>query len=156
MLLNELRAPKGATHKKKRLGRGESSGLGKTSGRGNKGQKARAGGFHKTGFEGGQMPLQRRIPKRGFFAFTRKNFGIVNVADLAGFKANTEIDEATLRQAGLIKGQFDGIKILGDGDLTVALTVKAHLFTATAKTKIEKAGGKAVILEIPAREKASA
>lgn len=146
MELNELRAPKGATKRKKRLGRGESSGRGKTSGRGNKGQKARAGGYHKVGFEGGQMPLHRRLPKRGFFSFTRKEFAVVNLSDLAQFAANETIDIARLRSAGLIKKTLDGVKVLGDGDLTVSLTVEVHAYSASAKEKIEKAGGKALII----------
>ncbi len=145
-MLNQLRPPKGATKKRKRVGRGESSGTGKTAGRGNKGQKARSGGFHKTGFEGGQMPLQRRLPKRGFTNHTRKEFAVVNVGQLAGFDANTEIDWQKLNDSGMVKRTLDGLKILGEGEIKVALTVKAHRFSETAKQKIEQAGGKAVIL----------
>ncbi len=146
MLLNELRAPKGAVSKKKRLGRGESSGLGKTSGRGNKGQKSRSGGFHKVGFEGGQMPLQRRLPKRGFTNFTRKEFAIVNVGQLAAFAANQEIDLKFLMDAGVISKSLDGLKILGDGEIKIALVVKAKKFSETARKKIEDAGGKVMQL----------
>lgn len=145
MILNELRPPKGATQKKKRLGRGESSGLGKTSGKGHKGQKARAGGFHKTGFEGGQMPLQRRLPKRGFHNFNRKEYSVVNVADLVAFEANATVDFDALRAKGLIKKRLDGLKILGTGDIKIPLTVKADLFSESAKKKIEAAGGSAVL-----------
>lgn len=145
MILNEIRPPKGATQKKKRLGRGESSGLGKTSGKGHKGQKARAGGFHKTGFEGGQMPLQRRIPKRGFYNFTRKEFATVNVGDLAVFAANTTVDFAVLKEKGLVKKSLDGLKILGNGELTVSLTIKADKVSESAKKKIESAGGSVVL-----------
>lgn len=143
MLLNELRPPKGAVKKKKRRGRGESSGLGKTSGRGHKGQKARAGGFHKTGFEGGQMPLQRRLPKRGFVPLTHREYAVVNIGDLSVFPANTEVDEKLLREKGFVRKTGLGIKILGDGDLSVPLVVKADRFSGTAKSKIEKAGGRA-------------
>src|SRR3989338_4876011 len=105
MLLNELRPPKGAVKNRKRLGRGESSGHGKTSGRGNKGQKARAGGYHKTGFEGGQMPLHRRLPKRGFFSFTRVELSIVNVGDLDLFSANETVNAVNLKEKGLVSGK---------------------------------------------------
>ncbi len=145
MILNELRPPKGATHKKKRLGRGESSGLGKTSGKGHKGQKARAGGYHKVGFEGGQMPLQRRLPKRGFYNFNRKEYCVVNVADLVAFEANATVDYDALKSKGLIKKRLDGLKILGNGDIKIPLTVKADLFSESAKKKIEAAGCSAVL-----------
>lgn len=145
MLLNELSPPKGANHRRKRLGRGESSGRGKTSGRGHKGQKARAGGFHKKGFEGGQMPLQRRLPKRGFHSLNRCEYAVVNVGVLAGFQANSEVDERVLREQGFVKKIKDGLKILGDGEISVPLVVKADKFSKSAKEKIEKAGGKAVL-----------
>lgn len=151
MKLNELRAPKGATKNKKRRGRGESSGLGKTSGRGHKGQKARAGGFHKVGFEGGQMPLARRIPKRGFFSLFRTEYAVVNVGDLSKFKANDVVDAAGLKTAGLVGSLHDGLKILGNGEITVPLTVKAARFSASAKQKIEKAGGQAIVMSIADR-----
>lgn len=146
MLLNELRAPAGATKNKKRRGRGESSGLGKTSGRGNKGQKARAGGFHKVGFEGGQMPLARRIPKRGFFSLFRTEYAVVNVGDLSSFKANDMVDAVGLKKIGLIGSLRDGVKILGNGEITIPLTVKAAKFSQSARAKIEKAGGQALVL----------
>lgn len=146
MILNELRPPKGATQKKKRLGRGESSGLGKTSGKGNKGQKARAGGFHKTGFEGGQMPLQRRLPKRGFFNFNRKDYATINVSELAVFEANAVVDFDLLKSKGLVKKRFDGLKVLGDGEIKIPLTIKAHLFSESAKKKIEAVGGSIVLV----------
>ncbi|OGQ06747.1 MAG: 50S ribosomal protein L15 [Deltaproteobacteria bacterium RIFCSPLOWO2_12_FULL_40_28] len=147
MLLNELRPPKGAVKNRKRLGRGESSGHGKTSGRGNKGQKARSGGFHKRGFEGGQMPLQRRLPKRGFVSLSKKIFAIVNIAALAKFPANTQIDFDFLKKNGLVKKLGSGLKILGDGEIKHALVIKAACFSGVAKAKIEKAGGQAVTVQ---------
>lgn len=146
-LLNQLRPPKGAVKKKKRLGRGESSGLGKTSGKGNKGQKARAGGYHKVGFEGGQMPLHRRIPKRGFTPPDQLEISVVNLRDLAGFAANAEVTPQILLDAGIVRKVADGLKVLGDGEIKNAIIVKAHAFSATAKAKIEKAGGQAIVLE---------
>ncbi len=146
MILNTLRAPIGSRKAKKRLGRGESSGLGKTSGRGNKGQKARSGGYHKVGFEGGQMPLVRRLPKRGFTNIFRTEFAVVNVADLAGLTGVTEVDVKVLREQGLVKKAGQKVKVLGDGELKNALTVKASKFSKTAQEKIEKAGGKAVVI----------
>ncbi len=146
MLLNELRPPRGATKKKKRLGRGESSGLGKTAGKGHKGQKARAGGYHRRGFEGGQMPLHRRLPKRGFHNIFRKEYAVVNLCDLAAFPSNETIDWDLLVAKGIVRKKGDGLKVLGTGDLKNPITVKAHLFSATAKSKIEKAGGQALLL----------
>lgn len=146
-LLNQLRAPKGATKNKKRLGRGESSGVGKTSGRGHKGQKARSGGYHKVGFEGGQMPLARRLPKRGFTNNFATVYAIVNLKDLNRLPSDiNEIDADVLKNNGLIKKKLDGLKILGNGEIERALTIKAHKFSKTALEKIEKAGGKAVAL----------
>lgn len=146
MLFNELRAPKGATKNKKRLGRGESSGLGKTSGKGHKGQKARSGGYHKVGFEGGQMPLARRLPKRGFRNIFKKSFATLNVEDLNRLPEDIkEIDVETLIKLKFVKKELDGLKILGNGELKRALSVKARKFTKTAQEKIEKAGGKAVV-----------
>jgi len=142
MNLNTLKPNHGAKHRVKRLGCGESSGHGKTSGKGHKGQKARSGGSIRLGFEGGQMPLIRRIPKRGF---NNKNFktvyAVVNLADLNNFDAGTEIGEQQLRDAGLIRGDFDGIKILGTGELTKKLSISATKASASAREKIEKAGG---------------
>ncbi|MDO8519977.1 MAG: 50S ribosomal protein L15 [Deltaproteobacteria bacterium] len=140
MLLNELRPPKGAVKKKKRLGRGESSGLGKTSGRGHKGQKARAGGFHKRGFEGGQMPLQRRLPKVGFFPFNRVEYAVINVGRLSELPANSVVDAKLLREKGMVK-KIGAIKVLGDGEITVPLKVTAARFSGQARLKIEQAGG---------------
>ncbi len=124
-----------------RVGRGRASGKGKTSGRGHKGLYARSGSSHKPLFEGGQMPMSRRIPKRGFKNYARKVLAPVNLAALDRFDDGAEITEAVLREAGLIKGRFDGVKILGSGDLTKKLSVKAGAFSATAKEKIEAAGG---------------
>ncbi len=143
--LNNIKAPEGATHKKKRVGRGPGSGLGKTSGRGNKGQKSRSGYSRKRGFEGGQMPLHRRLPKRGFTNIFKKIWAEVNVADLDRFDA--EVTPEVLVGAGLVrKSKQRGIVIMGEGEVTKALTIKAHRFTATAKQKIEAAGGKAEII----------
>jgi large subunit ribosomal protein L15 len=143
--LNNLKAPEGATHKKKRVGRGPGSGLGKTSGRGNKGQKSRSGYSGMRGFEGGQMPLHRRLPKRGFTNIFKKVWAEVNVADLEAFDA--EVTPETLVAAGLVRRSKQGaIAILGQGELKKALTVKAHRFTAGAKQKIESAGGKVEVV----------
>jgi large subunit ribosomal protein L15 len=141
--LNQLKAPKGSTSSKKRVGRGQGSGLGKTAGRGGKGQKARTGNMHFNGFEGGQMPLQRRMPKFGFRNFFRKEYAIVNVGDLdAHFEAGAVIDAAALEAKGLIKKLLSGVKVLGAGELKKALTLKVHKVSETAKQAIEKAGGK--------------
>jgi large subunit ribosomal protein L15 len=145
-ILSRLRAPIGAVKPKRRKGRGLGSGLGKTAGKGMKGQKARHPiGFGKLGFEGGQTPLYRRLPKRGFKNPFTKVIFTVNVADLNRFDAGTVVDEVILRQAGLIKRACDGIKILGEGEIDRALTVKAAAFSASAKEKIEKAGGTAEV-----------
>mgnify|MGYP003974067337 CR=1 FL=1 len=146
MLLNKLRAPRGATKNKKRVGRGESSGLGKTSGKGHKGQKARSGGYHKVGFEGGQMPLVRRIPKRGFTNIFKKRYATVNLSDLSKLTDVTEVDVTFLKEKRIIRKTLDGLKILGNGELKTALTIKAKAFSKTAKDKIEKAGGKAIVI----------
>ena len=141
--LSQLKAPRGSTRVKKRVGRGQGSGWGKTAGRGGKGQKARTGNMHFNGFEGGQMPLQRRMPKFGFKNFFRREFAVVNVGDLeARFEAGAVIDAAALAQAGLVKAAKDGIKVLGAGELKKALTVKVNRVSASAKAAIEKAGGK--------------
>lgn len=143
MNLSNLKPRPGAKHRTKRLGCGESSGHGKTSGKGHKGQKARSGGSIRLGFEGGQMPLLRRIPKRGFNnAAFRTNYAIVNLSDLeARFEADATIDAAALRSAGLVRGHFDGIKVLANGELTKRVNVTADKVSAAAKEKIEKAGG---------------
>lgn len=145
MILNELKPPKGAVKNKKRLGRGESSGLGKTSGKGHKGQKARAGGYHKVGFEGGQMPLARRLPKRGFHNVFRKEFAVVNLSDLNALDASiAEVNFDVLKSQGLVKKEYSGLKVLGHGDLKRALTITAKKFSQSTKDKIAAAGGKAV------------
>ena len=141
MELSKLKPKKGSTHAKKRVGRGPGSGHGKTAGRGEKGQKSRSGYTSKLGFEGGQMPLQRRLPKRGFTNIFKKNHAVVNVSDLERFENGATVDEAALRKAGLVKGQNDGIKILGDGKLSKKLTVTADKFSASARKQIEAAGG---------------
>ncbi len=146
MKLHELKPVPGSTKTAKRLGRGPGSGLGKTSGKGHKGAKARSGGGKAPGFEGGQMPLTRRIPKSGFVNIFRKEYAIVKVENLERFEAGTKVTVDMLREAGLIKQLRDGVKILGNGELTKALTVEAHKFTAQAKEKIEKAGGKAEVI----------
>jgi large subunit ribosomal protein L15 len=143
--LSNLAKPAGATRDKVRLGRGVGSGLGKTSGRGQKGQYARTRGF-KLHFEGGQTPLQRRLPKRGFINSFAKITTQVNVGDLEGFAAGTNVDESTLVRSGLVRGRYDRIKVLGSGEITKALTVSAHAFSKSAAEKIEKAGGKVVVL----------
>ena len=146
MRLHDLKPRPGATHRVKRLGCGESSGHGKTSGKGHKGQKARSGGSIRLGFEGGQMPLIRRIPKRGF---NNKNFATVyapvNVGDLNDLKV-TEIDEKALRAVGLVNGNWDGVKILANGELTKKVTVKVSAISEAAKKKIEAAGGSVEII----------
>lgn len=141
MELNNLKPKKGARHAKKRVGRGPGSGHGKTSGRGEKGQKSRSGYSGKRGFEGGQMPLHRRLPKRGFTNIFKTDYAVVNVSDLERFDSGASVDETTLRQAGLVKGSHDGVKVLGDGELSKKLTVSATKFSKSAKEIIEKAGG---------------
>ncbi|MBI2929771.1 MAG: 50S ribosomal protein L15 [Verrucomicrobia bacterium] len=142
MRLHDLKPRPGAKHRRKRLGQGESSGHGKTSGRGGKGQTARSGSSIRIGFEGGQMPLIRRIPKRGFnnARFTTRYLP-VNLEALNRFDDGARVDEAALRAAGLANGKADGIKILGDGELTRKLTVCAHAFSASARARIEALGG---------------
>jgi large subunit ribosomal protein L15 len=150
MNLHSLKAPKNSRQKKKRVGRGQGSGLGKTAGRGGKGQKARSGNMHFEGFEGGQSPLQRRLPKRGFLNPFSIEYAILNVRDLESFfDTGATVDEAALRAKGLVKGAVERIKVLGDGELKKKLTVKAHKFSAKAKELIEKAGGAAQLIEIP-------
>jgi large subunit ribosomal protein L15 len=146
--LHNLRPRPGSHHRVKRLGCGESSGHGKTSGKGAKGQKARSGGSIRLGFEGGQMPLIRRLPKRGFNnAAFRKDYAIVNVSDLSVFEAGTLVNEQLLRESNLVRGRFAGIKILGDGELKHGLKVQADKVSTTAREKIEKAGGTVTLLE---------
>lgn len=146
MDLSNLKPALGSTKTRKRLGRGAGSGLGKTAGKGHKGQKARSGGSIKAGFEGGQMPLQRRLPKRGFTSLDKKVYSLVNLRDLELFEADSVIDIEALALAGLVNKVIDGVKILGDGALTKALTVKAHKFSKSAQEKIEAAGGKVEVL----------
>jgi len=146
MKLHELTYTEGSRKKRNRVGRGTSSGNGKTSGRGQKGQGARSGGGKKPGFEGGQTPLFMRIPKRGFNNYTRKEYAIVNVESLNAFEAGTVVDFDALKAAGLVKKQLDGLKVLGNGELKVALTVKASKFSAKAKEAIEAAGGTAEVI----------
>ena len=142
MRLHNFRPRPGSRHRVKRLGCGESSGHGKTSGKGHKGQKARSGGSIRLGFEGGQMPLIRRLPKRGFNnAAFQKHYAIVNVSDLNAFEAGVVVNEQLLRESSLVRGHFAGIKILGDGELKHGLKVEADRVSATAREKIEKAGG---------------
>src|SRR5947199_6556532 len=142
MRLHNLQPRPGSRHRVKRLGCGESSGHGKTSGKGHKGQKARSGGSIRLGFEGGQMPLIRRLPKRGFNnAAFHKNYAIVNLDDLNEFKAGTVVSEQLLRESNLVRGHFAGIKILGDGDLKHALKIEVDKVSAGAREKIDKACG---------------
>ncbi|MBI5587238.1 MAG: 50S ribosomal protein L15 [Deltaproteobacteria bacterium] len=145
-MLSKLKAPAGANQKKTRRGRGEGSGLGKTSGRGGKGQTARSGGSIKPGFEGGQMPLQRRLPKRGFTNIFKIDYQIINIGDIAGaFKANEIADPASILEKGLLKRK-KLVKVLGEGDIKVPLTVKAHSFSKSAVEKIKAAGGAAEVI----------
>lgn len=146
MKLHDVSPAPGARKERKRLGRGIGSGLGKTSGKGTKGQNSRAGGGVKPGFEGGQMPLQRRLPKRGFTNKFRTTYALVNVEDLNRFDAGTEVTPELLLQTRLVRQPKDGIKILGNGELTVALTVRAHKFSQSAAEKIAAAGGKAEVI----------
>lgn len=141
MDLHSLKQTDGARHRRKRVGRGRASGVGKTCGKGHKGQMARKGNKHKLGFEGGQMPLIRRLPKRGFKNPTRRTLLPVNLGQLDRFEDGTEVTDETLRHAGLANGRYDGIKILGRGDINKKLTVKVQAFSAGAREKIEAAGG---------------
>jgi large subunit ribosomal protein L15 len=147
MDLSNLKPAIGSTKNRKRLGRGPGSGQGKTAGKGHKGQKARSGGSVKAGFEGGQMPLQRRLPKRGFTSMNKKVYALVNLRDLQeNFEAGSVIDLEALGKAGLINKILDGVKILGDGDIDKALTVKAHRFSKAAEQKITAAGGSVEVI----------
>lgn len=146
MKLHDLSPAPGSTKTARRIGRGIGSGQGKTAGKGSKGQKARSGYSHKLGFEGGQMPLQRRIPKRGFVNIFRKSYAIVNLADLNRFEDGTTVDFQLLHDSGLLKKQLDGVKILGKGDCSKKLEVRAAAFSASAKQKIEASGGKAEVI----------
>ena len=145
MKLHELAPAAGSTTAAKRLGRGVGSGLGKTSGKGHKGAKARSGGGKRPGFEGGQMPLYRRVPKKGFTNIFRTEYAEVNVGQLEVFTEGTVVNAELLKAAGIIKKTLDGVKVLGNGELTKKLTVEAAKFTESAKEKIEAVGGKAEV-----------
>ena len=146
MKLNQLTATPGSTKERKRIGRGYGAGTGKTAGKGHKGQKARAGHGQRPGFEGGQMPMQRRIPKRGFNNIFAKEIVSINVGTLNKFEDGASVDAAALIEAGILKKDCDGVKILSNGTLTKKLTVQATAFSAAAKEKIEAAGGKAEVI----------
>ena len=146
MKLHELTAVEGSTKERKRIGRGHGSGQGKTAGKGHKGQKARSGGSIRPGFEGGQMPLQRRIPKRGFNNIFAKKIVAINVSALNKFEDGAEVDAQALVNAGIVKKEYDGIKILGNGEISKKLTVKVAAYSESAKQKIEAAGGKAEVV----------
>jgi large subunit ribosomal protein L15 len=146
MKLHELKPAPGARRPRRRIGRGPGSGLGKTAGRGHKGQKSRSGYSSKRGFEGGQMPLHRRLPKRGFVNIFRRTYRTVNVERLNALEAGSVVTPAALQQAGLLRKGREAVKVLGNGELKVALTVQAHKFTKTAVVKIEAAGGKAELI----------
>lgn len=153
-ILARLTPPAGSVKTAKRLGRGVGSGLGKTCGKGMKGQKARHGGnFGKLHFQGGQTPIQRRLPKRGFNVPFPQQVAAINLADLERFDAGTTVNEAVLREARLVQGRDVRIKVLGDGELTKKLTIEAHAFSASASEKIAAAGGKAVVIESAAPAK---
>jgi len=144
--LSNLKPPRGSRHRKVRVGRGMGSKMGKTSGAGNKGQQSRRGYSRRPGFEGGQMPLHRRLPKRGFSAPFSKSFAVVNVESLNAFAAGETVTPELLAQHGILRGKSD-VKVLGDGELKVALTVKAHAFSKSASEKIAQAGGKTEVLK---------
>ncbi len=146
MNLHELSPAEGSKKGSRRIGRGHGSGWGKTAGKGHKGQKARSGGSIRPGFEGGQMPLQRRLPKRGFNNIFAKKIAAINVAALNAFEDGAEVDTNALVEKGIVKGGFDGVKILGNGTLNKKLTVKVAAFSKSAKQKIKSAGGKAEVV----------
>ncbi|MBR6516634.1 MAG: 50S ribosomal protein L15 [Bacilli bacterium] len=147
MKLNELKPVEGAKHAKKRVGRGIGSGIGKTSGRGQKGQNSRSGGGVRPGYEGGQTPLFKRLPKRGFTNIHRHEYAIVNLGDInALFEAGAVVDLEALKKVGLVKKEYEGVKILGNGELDKALTIKAVKFSKSAVEKISKAGGTVEVL----------
>ena len=147
MKLNELKYNEGSKKDIKRLGRGSSSGTGKTSGKGHKGQNARSGGGVRVGFEGGQLPLYRRLPKRGFSnTLFKKEYAVINVSDLNMFDEGTEVTPELLKEMGIIKKELSGVKVLGNGEISKKLTVRANKFSAVAKEKIETAGGKAEVM----------
>lgn len=146
MKLHELTPAPGSRHPRKRIGRGIGSGTGKTAGRGHKGQNARSGGGVRPGFEGGQNPLYRRLPKRGFTNRTHKEYAIVNIEELNSFTAGSEVTPEVLMESGIVKSPKSGIKILGNGEVTVQLTVKANKFSQSAVEKITAAGGKTEVI----------
>lgn len=146
MKLHELSPAPGSVQERKRIGRGHGSGQGKTAGKGHKGQKARAGRGIRPGFEGGQMPLSRRVPKRGFVNNFATQYAVLNVAALNAFENGAVVDVDALKAAGLVKKTFSGVKVLGNGGIEKSLTVKAAAFSDTAKSKIEAAGGKAEVI----------
>ena len=156
MNLSNIRAPKKATEKRKRVGRGMGSGMGKTSTRGHKGQRSRSGSHMMRGFEGGQMPLHRRLPKRGFTNIFRTEYTVVNLDRIAALESISEITQDDYKKLGLASSKKALIKILGSGELTSAITIHAHKFSKSAQEKIEKAGGKAVVLASPAPRAKSA
>jgi len=141
MKLNELAPEKGANRARKRLGRGVGDGTGKTAGRGSKGQKSRSGGGTRPGFEGGQMPIHRRLPKRGFTNIFRKNIAIINVRDLSAFESGSIVNAEALLMAGLVKGRVDGIKLLGKGEIEYPLAIQVNHVSKSASEKIKSAGG---------------
>ena len=145
--LSNLKPPRGSRHRKVRVGRGMGSKLGKTAGAGNKGQQSRRGYSRRAGFEGGQMPLHRRLPKRGFSSPFPKSFAVVNVESLNAFAAGDTVTPETLAGRGIVRALRDGVKILGDGELKIALTVRAHAFSKSAEEKIARAGGKVEVLK---------
>ncbi|MEE8161901.1 MAG: 50S ribosomal protein L15 [Acidobacteriota bacterium] len=147
MKLHNLSPAKGANRKRKRIGRGPGSGHGKTAGKGHKGQKSRSGYSQRPGFEGGQMPLYRRLPKRGFRNIFAKKYAIVNVQDLNRFEEGTTVTPKMFQEQGMVNKIQDGLRVLGEGNLERKLTVQAHYFTQSARQKIEKAGGKAEVLD---------
>lgn len=146
MKLNELSPAEGSRSSRKRLGRGVGSGLGKTAGRGSKGHRSRSGGGVRPGFEGGQMPIHRRLPKRGFTNIFKKRIVILNILDLKRFESGSIVDEGTLLSAGMAKGSYDAIKLLGQGDIDYPLTVKVNAASKNAVDKIEAAGGKVEVI----------
>jgi large subunit ribosomal protein L15 len=146
MKLHELSPPNGSRKSRKRVGRGVGSGKGKTAGRGTKGQNSRSGGGVRPGFEGGQMPIHRRLPKRGFTNIFKKKIAVINIHDLSTFESGSVVDEAALVRMGLVKGQRDGIKLLGNGEIKIPLTIKVNGASTGARDKIIAAGGKVEIL----------
>ncbi len=146
MRIHKLSPAEGSRRKRKRVGRGPGSGHGKTSCRGHKGQNSRSGGGVRPGFEGGQMPLQRRLPKRGFNNIFRKHYSIINIKDLSGFEPNSSVDSESLRKAGLVKKERDGIKLLGNGEISHPLNIQVHKVSKGAKEKIEASGGKVEVI----------